>query len=164
MPQTTGQGSRYLHSDAEDACGQLTAHERHIGGRGIEDAPASGKLAFMVDEVRIAPTWAETIAELNELEDQFAPHLARLLSELLPQWESEVVATRCLLMYPPGLGLRFESRSNRSGAAVLASWADDIFEMRLVSDKNLLVTADRCRIETAPSVLESFLMQLGTDP
>ena len=111
------------------------------------------------------PTWPEIIADLNNLDHAFGPHLGDLLSKVMSRWQSKVVVTRCLLFYPPGMGIRLTTNMDRPGASsVYVSWADDIFEVRLTSDEGLLVTADRCGTEASPLVLESFLMQLPGGP
>ena len=65
----------------------------------------------------------------------FGTPLAGLLTVLRPRWETTIAASRCLLMYPPGLGVRFQSNQGGRRPAVVVSWSDSVFEMKLMSDK-----------------------------
>lgn len=43
---------------------------------------------------------------------------------------------------------------------VVVSWLAGVYEFRLINDRGIVITADRCFVANAPVVLDSFLYQL----
>ena len=107
--------------------------------------------------------WDDTVAEVRTLSVAFVGPVTELMTRLAPEWSDRVIAKRILLNYPPGIGVGFRARADERedrSPEVDLSWAEDVYDIRLLNSGRLLVTADECTDELAGEVLASFLLQL----
>jgi hypothetical protein len=89
------------------------------------------------------------------------------MESIAPEWSRRTAAKRILLFYPPGIGVGFRAAADQSmdrAPEVDLSWADDVYEVRLLAANRLTVTADRCTDKSAVDVPVSFLHQLPKQP
>lgn len=105
--------------------------------------------------------WDESVGSLlGRSSVPAALAVGALLAEAKPRWDGRVVprtSMHDLLFTVPGYQHPFEE-------SVRVAWGDGIFTFTL-EESGVVRTADHCRSESAPKVLDSFLAQLvGGEP
>jgi hypothetical protein len=85
------------------------------------------------------------------------------MEQVAAEWSDRVCAKRILLLNWPWMGVGFRAAADRlkdRAPEVVVSWSDDVYEVRLLDSKGLMVGADKCTDKLASDVLVSFLLQL----
>jgi hypothetical protein len=107
------------------------------------------------------PSWADTIAMLRRLGARWPAGEAEadLLASTQTRWQGKAVP------WTSHEDVVFTRRGERPllDDTVRVSYANGVFEFKLLRQGSLLVTADRCRQANASAVLDAFLIQLAGD-